>query len=91
MHVMDNDNKQFNDGEDIKSNYCIDNLDYDEKNDLLYAGILGKMYSSNIMAKNYLMNGNYVDGYKLISFDNMLYRYFNIANERYIKGLYNWR
>ncbi len=40
-------------------------------------------------ADYYLMNGNYVDGYKLISFDNMLYRYFNIKNERYIKGLYN--
>jgi hypothetical protein len=43
---------------DIKSNYCIDNLDYDEKNNLLYAGIIGKMYSGNKMAKNYFMNGN---------------------------------
>lgn len=40
-------------------------------------------------ADYYLMNGNYADGYKMYGNDNMLYRYFNINNERYIKGLYN--
>jgi hypothetical protein len=43
---------------DIKSDYCIDNLDYDEKNNLLYAGILGKMHNNNIMAKNFFTKGN---------------------------------
>ena len=43
---------------DIKSDYCIDNLDYDEKNNLLYAGILGKMHNINIMAKNFFKKGN---------------------------------
>ena len=36
----------------------------------------------------YMMNGNYSDGYKLTGYENLLYRYYDMINIKYIKGVY---